>query len=226
MKEKKLCNSLFKVLGSILVLAMVIVVSQSVTAKAADKKVRVNTYDELVAAVNNKSVETIVLKTDIHGTYNISALENAKSKKLIIYAPYVSIVNKAVWESVEIEYVSHFKEAVSGNTIYIKTSALENFEVAKKVSVKKLGLKDFYGYEETRFYYIVRKGGKVKNITYVDYDGKEYKFDKNNLVLNFKGDAFEWSESADVEILFDKNGRIVNVKEMFEYEPSTEYVFK
>ena len=226
MKEKKLRNSLFKVFSSILVLAMVIIVSQTVSAKAAGKKVRVNTLDELVAAVDNSSVDTIVLCTEIHGKYTISAMDNAKNKNLIVDASYVDIVNKAVWKSIEIQSVGSFNESVSGNTFKIPTYNLDKFEVAKKKTVKKLIMVDYYGYEETDFYYTLRKGAKIKDISYIDYNEKEYKLDKDFMNLGFEDDAFEWCETAEVDINFDKNGRIINVKGMFETEPANEYVFK
>ena len=106
MGKESFIKSGLKVASFMFVMAVVFVLSRNTAGMAAGKKVRVNTYDELVAAVDNSSVETILLNTKIIGTYKIQEMKNAKNKNLIINAPDIDIVNKAVWKSVEIEYVN------------------------------------------------------------------------------------------------------------------------
>ena len=224
MRKKSFSNLLIKALSCMFVLAFVLIVSQYVSADAATKQVRVNTLDELKAAVEDSKVDVIYLNTDIYDTYTIPAMENAKDKELKISAPNLDIVNKSVWKDVQIRTVGSFKEAVSGNNIMIPAFELPDLEIAKKVTVEKLILADYIGYEGTFFYYTLRKGAKVNEIYFLNNDYSYVQASKKNLIVSTY--AFEWGEPAVVSIKFDKSGRILQVNEDFEYENSEECVFK
>ena len=224
MKEKKFQSTLLKVLSGLFALALAVVIAQSVSVSAAGKSIRVNTLDELKAAVDNKDITTIYLSTRINDTYTIPAMENAKTKDLVISTYNLDIVNKAVWKSIDIKSVGSYIEAVSGNDISVYAFDLSNFEVAKKKTVKSLAITDYCGYEGTDFYYTLRKGAKIKKVC---YKGGKYTdvTNKKNRILEFDGYAFEWGEGTKVKITLDKSGRILNVFENFEYENSEETVF-
>ena len=210
----------------LLMLALTIIITASVTVHAAAKKtVRVTTQQELIDAINDSSVGTIVLKTETRDSITIPSNKNAKSKKLQVVAPYSVITNKAKFKSITLGSASLFKEAVSGNTIEVESFALSNLELAKKKSIKKLVITDYNGFEETSMYSVIRKGAKIKSIAYKD--GKEtVAMDKSSRTLSFHGEAYEWGEPVDVVITFDKSGRMLKRTETFEYETDTEFTYK
>ncbi|MGX8680250.1 MAG: hypothetical protein ACSW8B_02565, partial [bacterium] len=116
--------------------------------------------DELVEAINNANVGTIILRSETRDAITIASNENAKGKKIVIDVPYATVTNKAKFKYITVSGASMYKEAVSGNTIEIPTYYLANLELAKKKSIKKLVLTGYTGFEEIDMYSIVRKGAK------------------------------------------------------------------
>ena len=97
-KMKKRINVLAKVsvMAICIMLALVFISTVSVKAESNDT-VRVSTAKELTAAIQNKDVEVIYLRTDAYIDIIINADKAAAGKYLYIYAPNVNITNKAVF---------------------------------------------------------------------------------------------------------------------------------
>ena len=209
----------------VLLLAVCVIISASVKSHAAGKKtVRVTSQEELVEAINNSKVGTIILRGQTCDKITIASNKKAKSKKLIVDASNAQIVNKAKFKSITINSAGKYTEAVSGNTIAIPTYCLSELELAKKKSIKKLILTDFNGFEETDMYCVIRKSAKIKNIVYKGSHGT-FSLDKSTGTLSFEEDAFEWGEPAKVVISFDGSGRIVSRTEDFETENDSIYSY-
>ena len=228
MKKKKKSSFSIKPIICLALLALCIIITSAVKGHAAGKKtVRVTTQAELTEAINNSNVGTIVLRSETYDSITIASNKNAKTKKLIVDASYAAITNKAKFKSITISRVKLYKEAVSGNTIEIPTYFLDSFELAKKKSVKKLILTGFSGFEATDMCCVVRKGAKIKNIVFKDYDGV-VAMDKSTRTLTFQSDAFEWGEPTVVTMKFDKAGRMIFRSEDYEDENEydTEYTYE
>ncbi|MCR5203912.1 MAG: hypothetical protein K6E47_02555 [Lachnospiraceae bacterium] len=228
MKKRKKSRFSIKPIICLFLLAVCIIITSAVTAHAAGKKtVRVTTQDELIAAINNSEVGTIIFRSETHDSVTIPSNKNAKSKKLEIYAYNSSVTNKAKYKYITIKSVMSYKEEVSGNTIEIPTYYLSQLELAKKKSIKKLVLTGFNGFEATDMYSVIRKGAKIKNIVYKNYNGTA-KLDKSSRTLTFEADAFEWGEPTVVVMTFDKSGRMIGRTEDYEseYEHDAGYTYK
>ena len=227
MKKRSSSKFSIKPLICLFMLALTIIITASVTVHAAGKKtVRVTTQQELIDAINNSSVGTIVLRTETQDPITIPSNKNAKSKKLIVDANCSVITNKAKFKSISIEGASHFTEAVSGNTIEIPTYYLYKLELAKKKSIKKLVLTGYTGFEECNMFCTIRKGAKIKNIVVKSETDGTVAINKSTRTLSYHDEAFEWGEPADVVMTFDKSGRILNRTEDFDYENDVKFTYK
>ena len=227
MKKQKKSSFSIKPIICLALLALCIIITSAVKGHAAGKKtVRVTTQDELVDAINNANVGTIILRSETRDAITIASNENAKGKKIVIDVPYATVTNKAKFKYITVSGASMYKEAVSGNTIEIPTYYLANLELAKKKSIKKLVLTGYTGFEEIDMYSIVRKGAKIKNIVFKNYAGTTA-MDKSTRTLTFEEEAFEWCEPTVVTIKFDKSGRMIFRSEDYEseYENDTEYTY-
>ena len=228
MKSNKKSVFSIKPIICLMMLAVCVVVFSSVMVHAAGKKtVRVTSVEELVSAVNDSSVGTIIFRSETRDSVTIPSNKNAKSKKLVIDCRYANITNKAVFNYITIQGTKKFTEAVSGNTIEIALYNLSQLELSKKKKIKKLVLTSYNGFEGTDAYSVIRKGAKVKSIVYKTAS-KTVKMDKASKTLAFSEDAFEWGEPTEVVMKFDKSGRLVFRSEDYEdeNENDTEYIYK
>ena len=227
MNKQKKSGFFIKPAICLALLALCIITASAVKGHAAGKKtVRVTTQKELIEAINNPDAGTIILNSDTQDAITIPANKNAKTKKLEIAAPNSTITNKAKFKSIVLNSSLLYKEAVSGNTIEIATYNLSSLELAKKKSIKKLILTGYTGFEETKMYSIVRKGAKIKNIVFKNYNGTTA-MDKSG-TLTFKEETFEWGEPTVVTIKFDKSGRMIFRSDDYESESErdTEYTYQ
>ena len=199
---------IIKIMVCMLFFTFFAIVSNTITGHAAGKKeVRVFGIEGLVDAINNKSVGTIILRTDSYDDIVIPANKNAKSKKLIVEAKNCKITNKAVFKSIELQEINKYTEAVSGNVITINSKYLINLEISKKKSLKKLIISRFYGLDELECYMNLKKGAKIKNIE-CKFGDETYKWDKKTGELTFDYDTEILVYH--VEMQFDKSGRLLH----------------
>ncbi|MCR5769487.1 MAG: hypothetical protein K6G45_13550 [Lachnospiraceae bacterium] len=157
---------------------LITILAAGTSVKAAadsGKTVTVTSAKELKAAIAKADVDTIILHTEKRGNeahITIKSSKAAKTKNLIIDAPYAVIVNKAVFADIDIKRVERYTEKVSGNNITYRGSQDNNFIIAAKKKVNKLTLCNSDGY----FYgsaYLLRKGAKINTVEFVYTGGKE-----------------------------------------------------
>jgi hypothetical protein len=177
-------------------------------AKTTDV-VRVSTQKELNAAMKNADVGTIILRSQMYGRITIKRSKAAAEKFLIVDMPNALIENKAVFAEIGIISAGNYIESVSGNKIVTSSDAVRGtFFVNKGKKIKSLKIQSAYG--DLDYSYILRKGAKIKEISYV-YVGNDapvesaYNKSKRTLTLAFT-DSADCSRSYTVK--YDKSGRV------------------
>lgn len=104
---------------------------------AASKSMTVTTKKGLKKALNDDSVTKITISTKKNITFDVSDVEGASSKKLVINAPNATIVNHASFDSIVIKAGQVYTEKASNNSITIKCDSLE-LVVGEGASISKL----------------------------------------------------------------------------------------
>ena len=120
-------------------LAAFIVFSRNVGISAASSTATAGDQDELVKAIDNKTVGKIILSTNEKATITIPAARKAADKILIIDAPNAEIINKAVFGSITVKAAGNYTEKASGNIIALKSAGI-TFRLYKGKNVRKLSV--------------------------------------------------------------------------------------
>ncbi len=203
-------SNVFGKLITVLAVVLVVLIASNVPVKAEEgKTVRVSTAKQLKAAIKDADVGTIIFRTNVYAKVTIKAVAGSEEKFLIVDAPNVTFVNKAVFAGIEIQDASVFCENVSGNKIRLGSTFYGKVIVGKKKQLDTLvvdSLDIFYPN------YILRKGAKLKNYEFVSTkwgDPIEGGCDmtKRKITLKYTN-PYGFYESYTIK--FDKNGRITS----------------
>ena len=199
--------------GKILILAIALVlvlsIADTMPIKAASDDMKVvYSLKQLKKAMKAKGSSSIIFRTEVHAEITIPSVKAAKNKDLYIVAPNVKIKNKSKFNSITVQSVVSYTEAVSGNTIIWNDPYETDLIVAKGKTVNKIVLMNSSGGLPS---YRLRKGAKVKGVDFVAYDGTVSKPDtkKKTVSIIFYGE-YDYEYDTTVTYSFDKNGRIVN----------------
>ena len=221
---KKRINVLAKVsvMAICIMLALVFISTVSVKAGSNDT-VRVSTAKELTAAIQNKDVEVIYLRTDAYIDITINADKAAAGKYLYIYAPNVNITNKAVFARIDINEVNSFTEEVSGNNFYLPDYTYnKGIVVAENITVNSIILRS------SDFKYTLRKGAKVNGVE-LYYYGPGFptsRYNKNKNLVTLKA-VNESGNKESYTVKLDKSGRIKKITcATDDKDTAFEYTFK
>ena len=208
----------------ILVMAMSIVLMGERKVEAKSSFVRVSTQKELEKAISNPDVEHIIFKTEAYITVTIKANEAAKDKFIEINAKNAKVINKAVFDRIDIITVKSYTEKVSGNNYVLYDFSYNGgMTVAKGQTVKSIMI-DSDNYVTPL--YTLRKGAKVKEVKLSSFNdifaSSEYDKKERKLTIDTGSDA---GIAETYTVMLDKNGRIIkvacdseNAEANFEYE--------
>lgn len=208
---KKRINVLAKVsvMAICIMLALVFISTVSVKAESNDT-VRVSTAKELTAAIQNKDVEVIYLRTDAYIDITINADKAAAGKYLYIYAPNVNITNKAVFARIDINEVNSFTEEVSGNNFYLPDYTYnKGIIVAENITVNSIIL-DGSDFKKSK--YTLRKGAKVNEVE-LHYYGAGFptsRYNKTKNLVTLKA-VNKSGNKESYTVKLDKSGRIKKI---------------
>ena len=129
-----------KLLVLLLVFAMIVTAMPAVNLQAAAKKtVTVSTQKKLNAALKDKNVKTIEIKTKALKTFTIKEGDYAKIK-FVVNAPNAKINNYGKLKSMVVKNVVKYMEYANGNNIRVEDNKL-TLGIKKGASVKHLNMK-------------------------------------------------------------------------------------
>ena len=224
---KKRINVLAKVsvMAICIMLALVFISTVSVKAESNDT-VRVSTAKELTAAIQDKDVEVIYLRTDAYIDIIINADKAAAGKYLYIYAPNVNITNKAVFARIDINEVNSFTEEVSGNNFYLPDYTYnKGIIVAENITVNSIIL-DGSDFKKSK--YTLRKGAKVNEVE-LHYYGAGFptsRYNKTKNLVTLKA-VNKSGNKESYTVKLDKSGRIKKITcTTDDKDTAFEYTFK
>ena len=198
---------------AMLVMALTIVLTgaEAVEAKATkETTVRVSTQKELDKAINDPDIFHIVFETEAYITVTINENDLTKGKYIEIGAKNAKIINKAVFDRIDLHTVKSYTEKASGNNYVLYDFSYNGgMTVAKGKTVKSIKIcSDNY---ETPLY-TLRKGAKVKEVELSHFDDlfASSKYDKKERKLTIKAKNREGVAETHTVVL-DKRGRIIKV---------------
>ena len=105
-----------KVVASVLALAMMVTVGDCGVTYAASGSVTVSTQKQLNAALKNKKVERVTIKTKKAATFKIKGSD----KNLVVDAPKATIINTGKWNNIIVKDAKKFMEKGMGVDLTIK----------------------------------------------------------------------------------------------------------
>ena len=191
-----------------LVMAMSIVLMGERQVEAKSGFVRVSTQKELENAINDPDISHIVFETQAHITVTINENDLTKDKYIEIDAKNAKVINKAVFDRIDLQTVKSYTEKASGNNyVLYDLSYNGGMTVAKGKSVKSILIcSDNY---ETPLY-TLRKGAKVKEVELSHFNDifASSKYDKKERKLTIKAKNREGVAETHTVVL-DKRGRII-----------------
>ena len=191
-----------------LVMAMSIVLMGERQVEAKSGFVRVSTQKELENAINDPDISHIVFETQAHITVTINENDLTKDKYIEIDAKNAKVINKAVFDRIDLQTVKSYTEKASGNNyVLYDLSYNGGMTVAKGKTVKSILIcSDNY---ETPLY-TLRKGAKVKEVELSHFNDifASSKYDKKERKLTIKAKNREGVAETHTVVL-DKRGRII-----------------
>lgn len=191
-----------------LVMAMSIVLMGERQVEAKSGFIRVSTQKELENAINDPDISHIVFETQAHITVTINENDLTKDKYIEIDAKNAKVINKAVFDRIDLQTVKSYTEKASGNNyVLYDLSYNGGMTVAKGKSVKSILIcSDNY---ETPLY-TLRKGAKVKEVELSHFNDifASSKYDKKERKLTIKAKNREGVAETHTVVL-DKRGRII-----------------
>lgn len=222
---KKTIKNFCRLIALALAVILTVSLADIVPAIAQDSGFKVvYTLKQLKKAMKSKDAGSIVFRTEVYDSLTIPSVKAAKNKDLYIVAPNVKLKNKSKFNTITVKNVAAYTEAASGNTITWDTGYDDiDLVVDKGKTVKEIVFRHWSGgFPE----YVVRKGAKVKNISFVSYDGNLSKADtKKKTVTIFYNGEYDYESSTTTAVYtLDKNGRIIKEKVMYDsddYDPFT-----
>ena len=210
---KKNCRIICKTFALLLTFVMLLSLVDFTPVQAASDDMKVvYTLKQLKKALKSKSGGSIVFRTEVNDSITIPSVKAAKNKDVYIVAPNLKIKNKSKFKSITLKSVAAYTEAVSGNTIIWYNPFETDFIVTKGKTVSRLVCHCSGDVPP----YILRKGAKVKKVEFVAYDGTTSTSDakKKTASIMIHGE-YDYEYDTKVTYSFDKNGRIVGLKEEY-----------
>lgn len=131
-------KSFKRIIALILVAVMIVVAFPENSYAKSATSVTVTNQTELKAALADKSVKKITIKSGKSVTLTVKSGKYTKVA-LVINAPKATISNSGVFKSVTVNDAKKYEEKTSGNTITVKDSKL-TVSLDKKAKVKSLTL--------------------------------------------------------------------------------------
>ena len=191
-----------------LVMAMSIVLMGERQVEAKSGFIRVSTQKELEKAINDPDISHIVFETEAYITVTINENDLTKDKYIEIDAKNAKVINKAVFDRIDLQTVKSYTEKASGNNyVLYDLSYNGGMTVAKGKSVKSILIcSDNY---ETPLY-TLRKGANVKEVELSHFNDifASSKYDKKERKLTIKAKNREGVAETHTVVL-DKRGRII-----------------
>lgn len=195
------------------VLFITVFIGSVPTDAGTGKTVRVSTEKALNKAVKDKSVTSIIFRTEAYIKVTIKANKAATSKDLTIDAPNADITNKSTFSGIFVESSGNYVEAADGNTFEVyDTYAVKSFTVAKKKSVKSLTY--INPEQDLQSCYTLRNGAKIEELTLIYSAAGNVGYgvyDQGTRTIEFNY-VNAYDAKVSLTYVLDKSGRITTFK--------------